>query len=151
MTDLRADTSRAMLRAWKGALKSSLKDITYNRLQEGSIENPNNIPSETEAYLDPVTEEWVYPVDPNPEQTPDNTTATLKALVRTAKKETFKDNDILATDLKITLRQADWLLALSDEPYNSDTITYNNADYRIVKWEGDSVDIFYHFYIRKGA
>lgn len=151
MTDLKADTTKAMLRAWKTSLRSSLKDITYNRIQEGFQTNPNNIPSATEAYYDPVEEVWIYPEAPEPIQTPDNLIVSLKALVRSSKKETFKDNDILATDLKVSLLVAEWLVGLSGEPSNSDTITYLGDTYSIIKWDVDSVDVFYNFYIRKGA
>lgn len=141
--DFKRTVKGRMVKEFKTSFKSSLKDITYNRDLEGYTDNPNNDP-DLEPYYDNINEVWVYPTGTSP----DNTETTFKALKRDAVKDAGKDPDLFVTDLKFTIFYDDFHSVFTTPPYTSDTITFNNVDYRIVKADSDSVDCFYHLFVR---
>ena len=119
--DLYNDVNKQMLKGWNTVFKGMLKDFTYRR--------------EAQSYVDPITE---LPITPE-----DNINFTLKAIKRTAKKESWKDPDLSYEDIKLSVR-VDQFTTYLDKPAVNDKVDLLGSTYRVAKWEPDSVDCFYH-------
>ena len=141
--DFKNDAKKQMIDAWNGVYKSSLKTLTYSRNEESYSTNPDNDTSGTVPYYDPVNETWVYPVG-----APDNQSYSIKCLIRDVKKDAGKDPTLAMTDIKLTVIADDFISVVGSEPEVSDTVEYNSKSYRVVKWDTDTVDCFYHLFIR---
>lgn len=146
MVDFKRDVNSVILREWNRSLKSTLKDIQYKRDQADSINNPTNDPTSGEPYFDPVTEQWVYPDTPTePLET------TFKALVRKVRKYTDDYPSLQASDIKITVRYDDFISFFGEDtiPMTTDKVSYRGEEWRVIEYQGDSVDCFYHIFIRR--
>lgn len=143
MNDLKGSSKKVMLRAWNTVYKSMRKSFTYERNLEASNTNPNNDPTAPQPYYDPVSETYIYPAG-----TPENLSATFSGMLREASKEAFKDQDILASDKKLTILYDDFIAEFGSLPSTSDKVIYDGKEYRIKKPLNDSVDCFIHLIIR---
>lgn len=144
MNDLKTSVKRKMVKGFKTVYKSSLKPFIYERNLESYTDNPNNDPDAGVPYFDPVSETWIYPTS----ETPDNTSETLKGLIRSAGRDTYTDPSLLATDIKITTLYDDFIAVFTSLPETSDKVEYNGKEYRVKKATVDSVDCFIHIFIR---
>lgn len=143
MTDFKNPIKKETIKAWKTTFKSSLKTFTYERNLEASTANPNNDSSSGEPYYDPVNETWVYPTG-----TPDNTSHELTGLLRTSVRETYSDPDLLSTDKKLTFLYDTFMSLFGSKPQTNDTVIYDGVTYRVEKANEDSIECFFHVFIR---
>lgn len=142
MNDLKTSSKSQMVKAWKTVYKTRLKSFTYERNLESSVTNPNNDPTAPNPYYDPVTETYIYPSG-----APENLSQTLSGMIRTASKEAFSDQDLLASDKKITVLYDEFIAFFETPPQTSDKVTINSKEYRVKKASVDSIDCFIHIFI----